>query len=187
MQNAKILIVEDERITALAIKQKLERLGYVVLATESCGIDAVKKAGELEPDLILMDIILKGKIDGIQVANKINQHFNIPIIYLTAHFEDDIIERAKLTKHYGYIGKPFSDGDLKSSIEIALHKSQIDEKLLESEDKYRKIVETANEGICSVDLTGTINFVNPRMAEMLGYNVEEMDGSHISNLLIKNC
>lgn len=186
MPDARILIIEDESITALAIKHKLERLGYSILAIESCGDKAFEKTMELEPDLILMDIVLKGKIDGIEAADKITQEFNIPIIYLTAYSEDNILEKAKLTKPYGYINKPFSDADLKSAIETALYKHQFELELLNSEKKYRQIVETANEGIWAMDNNSKTTFVNSKMAEMLGYTTEEMIGMPVDFFMFED-
>ena len=120
MQHAKILIVEDESVTALGIKHKLERLGYTVIGTESSGEGAIKKSMQLSPNLILMDIVLKGDMDGIQAADKINQTLNIPIIYLTAYSDDELLERAKKTHPYGFIIKPFSDAELLDAVQTAL-------------------------------------------------------------------
>lgn len=146
MQDVKILIVEDESITALGIKHKLERLGYSVVDIESSGSGAIEKAQELEPDLILMDIVLKGEMDGIEAAQKIK--LDIPIIYLTAYFDDGTLQRARSTKHYGYITKPFTDGNLKSAIEIALYKHALESsnygeypQILETRDEYQKLLD----------------------------------------------
>lgn len=103
----KILLVEDESIEALDIKHTLESFGYEVPYVASTGEEAVKKALEIMPDLILMDIILKGKTNGIDAALEIKK-FNIPVIFLTAHPEESTIERAKLTEPYGYLTKPYN-------------------------------------------------------------------------------
>ncbi len=118
---ADILIVEDESIVALDIMDKLERLGYNVLAIVSSGEEAVEKVAKIQPDLILMDIVLKGKIDGIEAARRIQESFNIPIIYLTAHSDEQTLKRAKITRPFGYIIKPFTDKDLQNAIEIILY------------------------------------------------------------------
>ena len=167
MPDAKILIVEDERITALAIKHKLERLGYSVLAIESYGNGAIEKA-QLKPDLILMDIVLKGEIDGIEAADTINQRFNIPIVYLTAYFDNETLEKAKLTKTYGYITKPFSDGDLKSTIETALHNHHIECKLKESGENLNAFLNAINEPAFLIDLEGNIEYINKYTENILG-------------------
>jgi two-component system, response regulator PdtaR len=117
-----ILVVEDENIVALSIKNKLISLGYSVPSTASSGEDAITKADLFYPDLVLMDIMLRGDMDGIEAANEIRIKFDIPVIFLTAYTDDRTLERAKVAEPYGYISKPFKEQDLKSNIEIALHK-----------------------------------------------------------------
>ncbi len=128
-RDSRILIVEDEGIVAVDLKQMLEKLGYVVLAIANNGKDAIKKIGEANPDLILMDIVIKGEMDGIETAQQIRVLYDIPVIYTTAYFDDAILERAKITRPYGYIVKPFYEGELISSIEMAVHNHQMDQKL----------------------------------------------------------
>ncbi|MFP4654611.1 MAG: response regulator [Methanohalobium sp.] len=125
MENPKILVVEDENSVALDIKNRLTKLGYSVTDVTSTGEDAIKKAEENKPDLVLVDIILKGEIDGIEAARHIHDNLDIPIVYLTAYADDDLIERAKHTKPYGYILKPFQNKDLRSNIEIALYNNNV--------------------------------------------------------------
>jgi CheY-like chemotaxis protein len=122
MKNAQIMIVEDENIVAMAIKNKLESLGYSIPCTASSAEDAIRKADLFYPDLVLMDILLKGEGDGIVAGDYIRKNFNIPVIYLTAYTDEDTLERAKLTDPAGYISKPFKVEDLHTNIEIALHK-----------------------------------------------------------------
>ncbi len=131
MASEKILIVEDEGIVVLHIKKALERLGYQVSGVASTGEDAILKAMEDRPDLVLMDIILKGPVDGIDAAEKIRAIFGIPVIYLTAHTDEMTLERAKATEPFGYIVKPFRKRDLFIAIEFALYKSRAEaEKLM---------------------------------------------------------
>lgn len=124
MASSKILVFEDERIVAMDIKSSLESLGYTVCATVSSCEVALKIIAEIQPDLILMDINLKGNIDGVQTAKKIRTHFNIPVIYLTAYADNNTLQRAKITEPFGYILKPFEDKELNISIEMALYKHQ---------------------------------------------------------------
>ena len=124
MLNSKILIVENERIVADDIKQQLEDLGYDVIGISGTGQDALKKTGETKPDLILMDIILTGEVDGIETAQQISEKFSIPFIYLTAYYDDEILERASLTQPAGYITKPFSSVGLHAAIQMALYKQK---------------------------------------------------------------
>lgn len=125
----KILVVEDESIIAADIKNKLEDLGYIVSRIVSNGKDAIKSVSELDIDLVLMDIILKGDMDGIEAAGEIKKYMDIPIVYLTAHSDKKTIKRAKLTGPFGYIIKPFNNEILGSSIEIALYKHKMDSKI----------------------------------------------------------
>ncbi len=103
MSKAKVLIVEDERITAKAIKDSLEDLGYDVSATVASGAEALNQVKENRHDLVLMDIMLQGEMDGIETASYIGSQFDIPVVYLTAYAEYDVLERAKITEPFGYI------------------------------------------------------------------------------------
>ena len=126
MSNEKILIVEDEGIVILHIRKALEDLGYIVAGIVSSGDEAIIKATEIRPDLVLMDIVLKGEIDGIEAADKIRAILNIPVIYLTAHADEATLQRAKVTEPFGYIVKPFRERDLQIAIEFALYKSRME-------------------------------------------------------------
>jgi signal transduction histidine kinase len=119
-----ILIVEDELLIAKNLSQKLEKLGYKIADIVSSGADAIQRAQELKPDLILMDIVIKGEIDGIETAAIINQKFDIPIIYTTAYADDETLQRAENTGSYGYLLKPFKERELHATIKIALSKHQ---------------------------------------------------------------
>jgi CheY-like chemotaxis protein len=117
---AKILLAEDENIVALDIKSRLIGLGYAVPAVVSSGEDAIRKTAETRPDLVLMDIKLKGEMDGIETAAQIKARFGIPVIYLTAYVDNDTMQRAKQTEPLGYVTKPYEEEDLGRSIEMAL-------------------------------------------------------------------
>ncbi|MGE5657076.1 MAG: ATP-binding protein [Actinomycetota bacterium] len=124
MNNTKILIVEDELLLAKNLARKLEKLGYVIIGVVSSGVAAIEKATELKPDLILMDIVIKGDLDGIDTATIVHDQLNIPVIYTTAYADDDTLRRAEKTGSYGYIIKPFKERDLNAAIKIALNKHQ---------------------------------------------------------------
>ncbi len=128
MAHEKILVVEDEEIVILDIRSALESAGYVVAATANSGHDAIKKAAEVMPDLVLMDIVLKGPLDGIDAADKIRALLNIPVIYLTAHSDESTLERAKVSQPFGYIVKPFRERDLLIAIEFALYLSAVEKE-----------------------------------------------------------
>ncbi|HWQ47491.1 MAG TPA: response regulator [Methanosarcina sp.] len=118
----RILVVEDEHIVAMGIKKMLKNLGYTVTGVASSGEDAISKAESTFPDVVLMDIMLKGDMDGVEAAREIRERFDVPVVYLTAYSDNKILERAKSTEPFGYIIKPFDEKDLYSSIEVALHR-----------------------------------------------------------------
>ncbi len=124
MAHARILVVEDEAITAMHIRRALQDWGYVVLGVLDTAEEAVTKAAELNPDLMLMDITLKGRMDGVEAVGIINSRLDIPVIYLTAHADERTVERAKTTKPFGYLVKPIDVKVLRPSIEMALYKHQ---------------------------------------------------------------
>jgi two-component system, response regulator PdtaR len=121
---SKILIVEDFSIVARDIKERLEHMNYNVLDIVNNGEDAIRKSSETKPDIVLMDIVLKGDLDGIETAQKIQADNNIPIIYVTAYYDTNTLKRAASTLHSGFIIKPFDDLGLDTSIQLALYKQQ---------------------------------------------------------------
>ncbi len=137
----RVLIVEDEALIAEEIRDRLLELGYGVPAVISSGEAAVEAVAQMEPDVILMDIRLEGEMDGVEAASQIRARFDIPVVYLTAYVDEPILERAKVTAPFGYILKPFRVRELQSNIEIALHKHALENKLRESESRYRIISE----------------------------------------------
>ncbi len=119
---ARIMIVEDERITAEDIYDILTQLGYTVTALVSTGADAIRHAELTRPDLVMMDIRIRGDMDGVEAAREIRERFDIPVVYLTAHADRETLDRAKLAEPLGYLIKPFQEAELLASIEMALHK-----------------------------------------------------------------
>lgn len=130
-KKSKILVVEDEILVARDISETLTELGYKVPAFVLSAEEAIEKTAELKPDLVLMDIMLKGKIDGINAAKTIQEKYKTPVIYLTAYSSDKILPKAKATKPYGYIVKPFDQTNLYTTIEIALYKHKFEKDLLQ--------------------------------------------------------
>ncbi len=126
MNAIKILVVEDEVIVAHDLANRLKKMGYQVTATVASGEEAIEKASENKPDLVLMDIVLKGDMDGITAAKKIQTKINVPIVFLTAYADKTTLERAKITNPFGYIVKPFQQQDLQVAIEIALQLHEIE-------------------------------------------------------------
>lgn len=147
MAKAKIMVVEDEAITAKDLQMTLQDLEYEVPAVAFTGEEAVQKAGEHKPDLVLMDIVLLDKMDGMEAAEQIRTKFDIPVVYLTAYADEEILERAKVTEPYGYIVKPFSDKELRSNIEVALYKHGREKKVRENLDiceRFNKLLVQSN-------------------------------------------
>jgi PAS domain S-box-containing protein len=183
MPKANILIVEDEAVVAADLAGKLERAGYRTVGISADGQDALETAKALAPDLVLMDIRLAGPMDGIKTAERIQSIRNIPIVYLTAHSDMTTLRRAAATEPFGYILKPFEERDVTTQIEIALFKHQAERRLRESEERYRKLVETAMDSIITFDHGGLILSCNPATEKMFGYRIEEMVGRNISMLI----
>jgi PAS domain-containing protein len=155
-----IFIVEDEAIVANDIQDSLQYLGYTVTGMAKSGEVALEKIGQIMPDLVLMDIHIAGPRDGIDTAGRIRDLFHIPIVYLTAHADNALLERAKLTEPYGYIIKPFNNQDLQSTIEIALAKHRADERVRETEHLVRSLVNTNTEPVFIVDQDTNVLFIN---------------------------
>jgi len=173
LNKTKVLVVEDERIVAEDIKGRLQNLGYTVPGMARSGEEAIKKAGETRPALVLMDIVLEGKMNGIEAALVIGSRYNIPFVYLTAYADDKTLENAKVTEPYGYILKPFEDRELHTTIEIALHKYRMGALLRESEERYRSVVENAHDGIYIIT-NDNIQYANPAFEKLTGWRKEEI-------------
>ena len=141
MSKTNILIVEDESIVAKDIQHSLKKLGYTVVGMCSTGEDAIQTAEETKPDLVLMDIMLKGEMSGIEAAGQIREKFNIPIIYLTAYADESTLSKAKVSEPYGYIIKPFKEIDLHTSIEMAIYKHEKETDVKKERDFLYSIVE----------------------------------------------
>jgi len=140
VEKSRILIVEDEAIIARDLQKRLENQGYIVTSASATGEDAIRRAGTESPDLILMDIVLLGDIDGIEAAGQIRELYDIPVVYLTAYADEGILERAKVTEPFGYILKPFDDRELRSVIEMALYKCSSEKRLKQSNEFLTNII-----------------------------------------------
>jgi PAS domain S-box-containing protein len=174
MPLAKILVVEDEAPTAREIHRSLEKLGYSVAAITDNGLDAINLAKQLKPDLIIMDIMLRGPVDGIDAAVKISSFSKIPFVYLTAHQSDEILERSKATSPYGYLLKPLNERDLNSCIRMALYRFEAEQKLKESEERYSRLADNARDMIFRMSVVnGIYEYVNQACVDLTGYSHEE--------------
>ena len=177
MNITRILIVEGNVIVAEDIKMRLERMGYHVTDCVTRGEAVIDSVDKNTPDLILMGIKLKGEINGIETSSRIHaSRHDIPVIYLTAYADEENLERAKRTEPFGYIGKPFEDKDLRSVIEIAIYKHQMERRLKVSEERFRKLFETAPLGYQSLDENGRFIEVNQTWLDLFGYQQKEVIG-----------
>jgi PAS domain S-box-containing protein len=149
MSDFRIFIVEDEMIVANDMADTLKSQGYSIAGTARSGDIAIEKIAETSPDLVLMDIHIAGKIDGIQTAGEIHKIRDIPIIYVTAYADKVLLDRAKLTQPYGYILKPYEERELHSVIEMSRYRSEMDKKLKNSEERLRKLNEELEERIAA--------------------------------------
>jgi response regulator RpfG family c-di-GMP phosphodiesterase len=138
MDKTSVLVVEDEALVAMDIKYTLERLGYTVTGIVGTGEEAVRAADQQKPDVVLMDIVLRGMMDGIQAATEIRGRFDIPVVYLTAYADEAKIQRAKLSEPFAYIMKPFQDRELHGNIQVALYKHGMEHALRESHAKMER-------------------------------------------------
>lgn len=147
MHPAKLLLVEDESIVALDLSQQLQDMGYEVCAIADNGAEAIALTRRHRPSLVLMDIVIKGGIDGIETARVIDREFKVPVVFLTAYSDLETLERAVQTRPYAYITKPFQAKEVRAAISVALHKSVSDQRLRESEQWFRSTYRTvANDG-----------------------------------------
>lgn len=182
MATSKILVVEDEVIVAKTIAGQLKQLGYTVADTASSGAAAIAKVAETQPDLVLMDIVLKGEMDGVTAATQIREQRDIPIIYLTAYADDNTLQRAKLTQPFGYIVKPFTANDLRVAIEIGLFKHQVARELQENRDQMATLLQSMGDAVIATDAQGAVVFMNPVAEALTGWQQNEASGKAVAEI-----
>jgi len=173
---SKILIVEDNRIVARDIQQQVSRIGHVVVGITARGEEALPLAGESRPDLVLMDIRLEGKIDGIEVAQQIHERFGIPVIFLTAYADEETVRRARVTEPFGYLLKPFEDSQLRTTIDMALYKHAAERKLRQSERRYAVTLSSIGDAVIATDELLRVTFMNRVAEKLTGWTQAEAAG-----------
>lgn len=183
MEKPSIFIVEDERIVAEDIGETLKKLGYLISGIAVSGETAIEKIRDTLPDLVLMDIHLAGDMDGIEAAGQIHILFDIPVIYLTAYADNELLERAKLTEPYGYVLKPFNDREIRSVIEMALYKHAINEKIRERDSTIQALINTTLDAMLLLDNDGMILAANEPMAQRLNRKAIDLVNTPFNDLL----
>ena len=182
MAKARILIVEDNGVVARDIQNSLEKLGFDVCAAAASGEKAIQKAADDAPDLVLMDILLKGEMNGTEAAEQIHSQFDIPVIYLTAYADEEVLEKAKRTEPFGYIIKPFEDRELNTAIEIALYKHKMERKTKENEEWLFTTLKSIGDGVIATDMKSSVIFMNPVAEKLTGWSQAESMGKPLGDV-----
>lgn len=176
MSRARILVVEDEGVIALDIEHHLTSFGYDVVGIANSGARAIEKCSELRPDLVLMDIVIKGRMDGIQTAAQMRSRQDVPVVFLTAHSDRLTVERAGEAAPHGYLLKPFRPDELRAAIEVALVKHRMERKVRESRQWLEKTLHCIGDGVIATDQGGCIRFMNPSAESTLGRSRHDVIG-----------
>jgi PAS domain S-box-containing protein len=185
MSNPTILIVEDEAIVAADIANKLRKLGYDVAGSTDTGEAAIEIARRQRPSLVLMDIRLAGAMDGITTADLIREESQVPVVFLTAHSDKATLQRAKQVEAFGYILKPFDDRELHTQIEIALYKHAAEQRLRESEARFRNLLRNISSvAVQGYGPDGMIQYWNQASERLYGYSEQEAIGRNLLDLII---
>lgn len=184
--NHRVLIAEDEAIVAVDIQSQLEVLGYTVADVATTGEEACDKAIELFPDIVLMDIRLNGPLDGIEAAETIRRKVDIPIVFLTAYADQDTLQRAKAAGPYGYLVKPFNERDLYATVEIAIHKHQLELALRKRYHELLAILDAQRHGTVMIDAGGQVTFLSKSAEQLLGIDSQDAVGRFWNSVFALN-
>lgn len=178
------MVVDDETIISMQLENRLKQLGYNIAGNASTAEEAISLADQLKPDLILMDIVMPGKLDGIEAAGIIRRDLDIPVIFLTAWADEELVKRAKDVQPYGYIVKPYNEREIQATIEVALHKISIDRHLKNQERHLRSVINTLDDAVLSFDGDNRIMFANEAAETLFGYTSAELIGKPVSMLIV---
>ena len=180
---ARILVVEDERIVARSLRKQLTELSYEVVASVPSGGEAIEQARDARPDLVLMDINLEGPMDGVEAAAAIRKQFRLPVIYLTAYSNKEILERAKITEPFGYILKPFEERELHVVIETALYKHRMERRLQEQNRWFAATLKSVGDAVVATDDEGRVTYMNPLAERLTGWAGQEALGRAVQEVV----
>ena len=181
---SRLLVVEDEVLVARDIQARLQRMGYEVVGTVARGEDAVSTALAESPDLILMDINLKGEMDGIEAATQMIEVSSVPVIYCTAYSNDEVLERAKITSPFGYVLKPFDNRELEINIEIALFKHQVEQDLAKTKQNLDATLTNVSDGVIAADKTGQVILINAVAESLTDCSGERSKNAMLDEVLV---
>ncbi|HSY23071.1 MAG TPA: response regulator [Polyangiaceae bacterium] len=182
-ERARVWVVEDERIIARDLARTLTELGYQVAGISGSGEDAIRQVRADPPELVLMDVRLAGELDGIETAKAIKREHDVPIIFLTAHSDDETLSRASAAAPLAYLVKPFNGVDLKCSIELALRRHEIDARLRERERWLSTTLRSIGEGVVATDKEQRVVFLNPVAEALTGLSSEQAIGRALGQIL----
>ena len=182
MSQVRILVVEDESVVAKDIQWSLKSLGYSICAWASSGEEALEKVEALKPDLVLMDIVLKGSVDGVEAAERIRTTFDIPVVYLTAYADEHTLQRAKVTEPFGYILKPFEERELHTTIEVALYKHKMERHIKESQHWLATTLKSISDGVITTNTQGHVTFLNVNAEALSGWKESEALGKDLREI-----
>jgi PAS domain S-box-containing protein len=178
IQEKSILIVEDEGVVALSLQAVLKKMGYKVVGIAITGKEAIALATEHRPDVILMDIHIKGDMDGIQTTEKLNEFIDIPVIFLTAYADDETVQRAIKTRSHSYLVKPYNPRELYSNIEFAIYKHRMKTRLGSNRERLEMFLTKSAIAGLIIDMQNAIVYANSAAEMMLGWTKEEMQGKN---------
>jgi PAS domain S-box-containing protein len=184
MAETGILIVEDSYIVAVHLQKSLENHGYAVNTIVDSGESALTEIKNRRPSLVLMDIMLRGKLDGIETAREVKKHFNIPVVYITALSDADTIQRAKITEPYGYLNKPFDDRQIFTTIEMALYKHAMEIKLRQSEERFYSTIKSISDAVITIDRNFNVVYINPSAERVTGWKLTQVYSTSIFEVLV---
>jgi two-component system, cell cycle sensor histidine kinase and response regulator CckA len=182
MNSARVMIVEDDRIVARDIRTQVSRMGHSVVGVTGSGEEAVTLAAAEQPDLVLMDIRLEGEMDGIEAAQRIRSKNRIPVVFLTAYGNEEIVRRASLTEPFGYLLKPFDEPQMRTVIQMALYKREAESRVRLGEKRYAATLASIADGVISTDEEGRVDFMNPAAEKLTGWLSDEAVGRHLSDI-----
>lgn len=177
-----IFIVEDESIVSLEIQERIKSLGYLLAGTASSGEEALESLAHCSADLVIMDIKLRGALDGIETAGLIKQKFDLPVIFLTAYADENTLQRAKITEPYAYIIKPFEERELHTNIEIAIYKHKTEKQIKEKDQWLSVILRSIGDGVIATDKEKKIVFMNDVAERLTRFRTNESIGKNLDDI-----